>query len=603
MMRPLHAVPIAAVLLAVAAAPAEAVKAHAPMGPAAAGVIVSPQPSTPDAMPQTQISFLGVQERQLSKVSVVGSKTGRHSGHLHGYSNNRGASFIPTKPFTPGEQVGVSFDVKGATRTSRVGFHFLVGSPGTSSAPFLAPPAPSLTDNAQQFVTRPDLHPTVVTVTARVAGMAPGYEFVAPIRGPGPVPGPMFGQYGPLLLDGNGSPVWTLPAPAGQEDFNFREQTYNGAPVLTWWQGQLAPIGVGTGINLIYDDHYRQLAVVKAGNGLSADIHDFVITPQNTALITAYEPLNENLAPYGGAANATMFDSVVQEIDIKTGLVMWEWHQLGHIDLADSEAPPQANVTWDPFHVNSEQVLANGNIVISDRNTWGIYQINKATGKLIWRLGGKRSTFAQAPGAGFAWQHDAHYNAASNTVSLFDDEAAPALASQSRGLVLKLDPVARTATLAHQYVHTTPLLLAGSQGNMQTLPNGDVLVGWGAQPFLTEYTSDGQVVFDAHFVAPIESYRAFRFDWTGRPTTKPAFVAKAAGTGTALYASWNGDTETASWQFLAGSSASSLSALATVPRSGFETTTTVASAGPYFQVRALSASGRVLSQSAVIPRS
>jgi hypothetical protein len=222
---------------------------------------------------------------------------------------------------------------------------------------------------------------------------------------------------------------------------------------------------------------------------------------------------------------------------------------------------------------------------------------------LIWRLGGKKSTFALGPGAGFAWQHDARYNAASNTVSLFDDEATPPTATQSRGLVLKLDPVARTAMLAHQYTHLQPPLLTGSQGNIQTLPNGNMLVGWGAAPFLTEYTSAGQMVFDAHFVAPIESYRAFRFDWTGRPFTKPAFAAKAAPTGTALYASWNGDTETASWQFLAGSSPTSLNVVATVPRSGFETATTVQDAGPYFAVRAMTAGGRVLSQSAVVAQS
>jgi hypothetical protein len=413
----------------------------------------------------------------------------------------------------------------------------------------------------------------------------------------------MNGQFGPLLLDGNGSPAWFQPAPAGTEDFNFSEQMYNGSPVLTWWQGQLAPVGVGSGVNLIYDDHYRQVAVVKAGNGLTADLHDFIITPQNTALIMAYEPINKDLSPYGGAANGTMFDSVLQEIDIKTGLVMWEWHQLGRIDLADAEAPPQANATWDPFHVNSVQALGNGNIVISDRETWAIYEINKANGHLIWRLGGKKSTFALGPGARFTWQHDARLNAAANTVSLFDDEAAPATAPQSRGLVLKLDPIARTATVAHEYTHPQPQLLAGSQGNMQTLPNGNEFVGWGAQPFLTEYTSAGQLLFDAHFVAPIESYRAFRFDWTGKPPSKPAFVAKAGPSGTTLYASWNGDTETASWQFLAGSSPTSLAVVATVSRSGFETSTTVQDAGPYFGVRATTASGRVLSQSAVVTRS
>jgi hypothetical protein len=457
--------------------------------------------------------------------------------------------------------------------------------------------------NAQQFVSRPDLHPTAFTVTVHGAGLAAGYEFVAPIRGPTPVVGPMFGQYGPLMLDANGSPVWFQPAPTGSEDFDFSEQMYNGAPVLTWWQGRLAPIGVGVGVFFIYDDHYRKLATISAGNGLAADIHDFTITSRNTALITVYEPINKDLRPYGGAANATMFDGVLQEIDIKTGLVMWEWHDLGHISAADAEASPQPNVTWDPFHVNSVQELPDGNVVISDRDTWGIYEVNRATGKLIWRLGSKKSTFALGPGARFTWQHDAHFNPTSNTVTMFDDEALPATGPQSRGLVLKLDFKARTATVAREYDHSAPALLAGSQGNLQMLPNGNAFVGWGALPYLTEFNAAGSVVFDAHFVTPIESYRAFRFEWTGKPTTQPALVAKAGPGGTLLYVSWNGDTQTTNWQFLAGSSPSSLSVLTTVPRTGFETSTPVASAGPYFAVRALTAAGHVLSQSIAVKTS
>jgi Arylsulfotransferase (ASST) len=587
----------AAALLAAFASPAGAATRRPSTGPVAAGVIVSPQPSTPDAEPQTQISILGVARGQIKHVAVVGSSSGRHAGRIRAYSTGTGASFIPKAPFRPGEDVRVSFDIK-RTRTTHVAYHFSIGTPGTPSAPFLPPP-PTSTTNAQSFLTRPDLHPTDVAVTTAVAGVAPGYEFVAPIRGPTPVMGPMFGQYGPTILDTHGNIAWFRPAPAGVEDFNFAEQMYKGEPVLTWWEGKLSPLGVGQGVSFIYDDRYRQIATVAAGNGLSSDLHDFIITPRGTALLMAYEPLTKDLTPYGGAANAPVFDNVIQEIDIKTGLVMWEWHEFGNVDLADSESPPQAGVSWDPAHLNSIQELANGNIVISNRNTWSIDEINKATGKFTWRLGGKKSTFALAPGAGFAWQHDGRVNPDANVVTLFDDEAAPPEGPQSRGLTLKLDLRARTATAVHAYDHT-PSLLAGSQGNMQTLPNGDEFVGWGAQPAFTEFTSAGNVVFDAHFIAPIESYRAYRFQWTGHPPSRPTLVAKAGPNGTTLYVSWNGDTLTANWQFLAGASLNSLSPVATIARNGFETSTTVANAGPYFAVRALTPAGRQLSTSATV---
>lgn len=597
-MRLSRSLTLAVLLPALATTPAFAAKAHAPVGPVAAGLTVSPQPATPDAETQTQISILGVAKSQIRKVTVIGSASGRHSGRLRGYSAASGASFIPHTPFTPGEEVGVSIDLKG-TKASHVAYHFTIETPGTPSAQFLPPQPENLTLNAQQYVSRPDLHPTNVTVTQASPGLAPGYTFVAPIRGPSSVVGPMFGQYGVMILDNHGSPAFFQPSPAGVEDFDFTEAKYNGAPVLTWWEGRLAPLGVGQGVTLIYDDHYRKIATVAAGNGLSSDIHDFLISRRNTALVMAYEPLTKDLTPYGGTANAPVFDNVIQEIDIKTGLVMWEWHEFGHVDLVDSYSPPQAGVSWDPAHLNSFQELANGNLVVSNRNLSSIFEINRATGALIWRLGGKKSTFTLGPGARFAWQHDARFNPTTNVMTLFDDEAAPQEGPQSRGLALKLDFHARTATVMQEYDHT-PSLLVGSQGNMQTLPNGNELVGWGAGPAFTEFSSAGNMLFDAHFVAPIESYRAYRFEWTGRPTSRPTLVAKSAASGPTLYVSWNGDTLTASYQFLAGASPTSLTPVATVARSGFETSATVANPGPYFAVRALSASGRVLSTSVTV---
>jgi hypothetical protein len=315
--------------------------------------------------------------------------------------------------------------------------------------------------------------------------------------------------------------------------------------------------------------------------------------------VSAYTPVITDLSSAGGPKSAPLLDSIVQQIDLRTGLVMFEWHALGHVPLSASESPVPSNGTaWDYFHINSVQPTGTGSIVISARGTWAGYDISERNGGIIWTLGGKRSTFKMGPGAQFAWQHDIQLRP-DNTVTVFDDEAAPPEASQSRGLILKLDLKGHTASVAHQYTHPTPLL-SGSQGNMQTLANGDELVGWGAQPFLSEFNAAGALIFDARLPAGDESYRAFRNLWNAQPTAPPDLaVSSATGTKTA-YASWNGATDVARWQVEAGASASSLSAVGSVARNGFETAIPLTNAGPFYAVQALSSAGKVLATSKTV---
>ena len=136
---------------------------------------------------------------------------------------------------------------------------------------------------------------------------------------------------------------------------------------------------------------------------------------------------------------------------------------------------------------------------------------------------------------------------------------------------------------------------------MQLLADGRVLVGWGNLPYFSEFTPDGTLILDGQFPVGDQSYRAFTADWTGHPTGKPAVAAGAnpAG-GSTVYASWNGATELDSWTVLAGSSASRLSKVGSQQHSGFETTITVNTTGPWFAVTANDAAGNVLGQSATV---
>jgi hypothetical protein len=580
-----------AALIAAGAALASAMAAS--HGSSAPTVIVSPLPGTRDANPQTQISFLGVTASRLRDVVVVGSRSGPHSGRLAAYSTNTGGSFLPSRPFDPGESVTVSATVVGSGPPARIGTAFRVSTPYT--LPPTAPGAaiPATRANVMRFHSRHDLEPPAATITTAAADPALGDIFLAPDTGPG--------QEGPEILAPSGQLVWFDPLTPGTRAFDLKAQRYRGAPVLTWWQGQVVE-GHGQGVDVIESARYVPIATVHAGNGLHADLHDFEITSQGTAWLTAYAPQHWDLRPYGGPRNGLIDDGVVQEIDIKTGLVMYEWHAIGHVGISDTykRIPRMPTTVLDFFHLNSIDPRPNGELLISSRNTWATYLISKATGRVVWRLGGKKSSFRLGPGVRFAWQHDALMRA-DGTISLFDNEAAPAEATQSRVLDIAVDAGAHSATLVHQLTYPGQGILSESEGGVQQLANGDDFISWGQTGEVSELSAAGQLTFDMRLAPPGGTYQAFRVVWNAQPVTQPALAAAGPVHGiTQLYASWNGATGVASWRVLAGPSATSLAVIGIYPSQGFETAIAAPTTGPDVRVQALSATGALLRSSRVV---
>jgi Arylsulfotransferase (ASST) len=578
---------VAAALLALYAAGAAAPAAHAALA-------ISPLPGSSGALPSTQISFLGASASSLSSISVVGSSSGRHSGRLRSYSSATGASFVPRKPFTPGERVAVHARLRRGSHAKRLSSTFTVAQPATIPLVEFAV-GPTKASDIQSFRSEPRLRPPVVTIHHAAAGAsAPGYIFATPFIGPG--------QYGPMMFDNAGDLVWFRPLAHDEDAANFRTQIYRGQNDLTWWQGRTLNFGYGLGANVIVNANYRTVATVRAGNGLYADEHEFVVEPDGSAYLLAYSPVTTSLAPAGGPSSGIALDGVIQRIDIRTGLVMWEWHSLGHVDLSESYSKLPGNPAnpFDYFHINSLDVDVHGNLLISARNTWALYEINGRTGSISWRLGGKHSDFALGPNVAFAYQHNALWLGNGN-VSLFDDEGAPTVKAPSRGEVLALDVKRKTATLVAQFFRS-PTFVTSSQGNAQPLPGGRWMVGWGGLPNFTEFNAAGEIIFDAQLPVATPfgefSYRVYREPWNAQPLgSRPAIAARTSAGATAVYASWNGATNVASWQLLAGSHANRLSPTgATTPRSGFETTIP-APAAAFYEVRALSASGKVLGTS------
>ena len=465
--------------------------------------------------------------------------------------------------------------------------------------------APDAARGVLQFLSRPDLSPPAITVTphGQAGDGDPSYFVLTPsgypLTGPG-VPGLM-------ILDRFGQIIWYspntgFPAKHGMGRVDLQVQTYRGQPVLTWWEGQVE-LGVGYGKAIIADSSYNTIATVSGGNGLSADLHEFVITPQDTALITAVRPRSANLSALGGPAKGTALTGAILEIDIATGKVLFEWNSLDHVPVTDTYAAfsgGTAKTPFDYFHINSIAIAPDGDLLISARNTSTIYKLARPSGAVQWRLGGKRSSFQMGPGATFWFQHHVSPQGA-NTLSIFDDGGSPpAKEAQSRGILLNLDTSTMKATLRRAYTHPAGLL-AANQGSMQVLADGRVLVGWGNLPYFSEFSADGTLIMDGQFPVGDQSYRAFAADWTGHPTDKPAVAARVnpAG-GSAVYASWNGATELDTWTVLAGQTANALEKAGSQRHSGFETMITVNSAGPYFAVTAVDASGHPLGRSATV---
>lgn len=445
------------------------------------------------------------------------------------------------------------------------------------------------------------LAPAPITVLKQSPGVAPGDVFVAPKITRAGTPG----QQGPEIIDNEGRPIFFQPIVQPYQASDFRVQRYQGRPVLTYNVGQsTGGPGHSSGEDVILDRHYRQIATVSAGNGLSADQHEFRLTSDGTALITIYHAVPYDLSAYGGPVNGQVYDGIAQEIDIATGKVVSQWDSLSHVPLSDSyiPVPTNPNTPWDYFHINAVNPDTDGSLLISGRGTSTIYKVNHQTGAIIWRLGGKQSDFQLGPGARFTGQHVALPETGEpDTYRLFDNGngGGPATGLPSRVIDIKLDLQAKTATLDSSLQHPDGLI-SNSQGNSQRLPFGHLFVGWGNVGRFSEFDSTGNLIWDGQVPAGYDSYRAYRSPWIGKPLTKPTAVATRSGSNTEVDAIWNGATEVNRWLVLAGSQRHHLDPIESSAWDGLDTAIDIHSSSPYVAVVALDDHGRTIGRSPAV---
>jgi hypothetical protein len=528
---------------------------------------VSPRPGSQYISPGTTIAIRPgevLDEKTVNSdlFTVTGTQSGSHRGSAILSDDKKTVIFKPLQPFAKGEKVYVVVNPGFKTITGRtindLSFSFTILLREVALPPDLArslldahpqaaaPDQPNIqSPSAQQFVTLPPDYPPL-TVTTAPNGTADGDIFLAPFAG-----NVLTTTYA-LILDQSGQPVYYKKLAGVTTDFKKQPDGR-----LTYYNG---------GIFYAMDSSYNIVDTYQAGNGYPTDLHDLQVLPNGHALLLIYNPQVVDMSQIisGGYQNAAVVGLMIQELDTSKNVV-FEWRSWDHFLITDT----QVSLTTpdvDYVHGNAVELDSDGNLLISSRNMSEITKINRQTGDIIWRWGGKRNqfTFVNDPAPDFGAQHDIRRQP-NGHVTFFDNRWS----TYSRAVEYQLDENAKIATLVWEYRHT-PDVWAPFMGNTQRLNNGNTLIGWGGVPLVTEVKSDGSKVFELN-LAPNVNYRAFRFPWHGYPTTQPTLVIQTTTFTTTLTYSWNGATDIDSYRVYGGNQYNPTTLIMIQPKAGFET--------------------------------
>ncbi|KKK14755.1 hypothetical protein AOCH_005521 [Aspergillus ochraceoroseus] len=427
---------------------------------------------------------------------------------------------------------------------------------------------------------------------------------------------------GPTILDQNGHLVWTKHY--GQI-YNLDVYAYQGEDYLTFWAGDDTLGGHGDGTYYMLDSSYNEAYKIRGPNGLPADLHEFHITRNGTAVFTVYDIISADLRPVGGPKRGWIWDGTFVEVDIETGELLFEWHASEHFDLTEftqtrDSVGDSYDHPWDFFHINSVDKDAEGNFLISALYTDHLTYIDGHTGDIIWRLGGSHSNFkdlSDGAASNFTWQHHARFQDNDAAITVFDNVARDKhpIKHSSRGLYLDIDQTKMTVKIRHEYWNSHHAVTPQTQGSLQLLDSGHVFVGYGLNAAWTEFTIDGKELCHVHFgpqssfgTGSLASYRIAKRSWTGYPRTTPDFEIH----GYEAAVSWNGATEVTTW-VLEGANAAvptknnepsdHFEFLTALPKTGFETIISIPphTTQAFLRVKAVNAAGFILGTTATLP--
>lgn len=573
-------------------------------------IYISPRPFSADVSARTSIAIRADQSLQEASVrperfQVIGAQSGMHSGRAVLSYDQRTALFYPEQPFAPSEQVSVSIDsglrttagsaVVGTSYTLQVSpkplADYVVNSPlslasenpNRAGAP---QPTKSIVLASQTTYKTVPVNLPYWSVLTNKAGVAPGNIFIAPATFP---PFINTNPFMLLILNRAGELVYYQPM---RSNFAANDLKVQSNGMLSYYNPEL-------GEYVLMDNTYTRQRVIKAGNGYTTDNHELQMLSNGNVLLMIYNYRAVDLTSIGGLSNAIVADLIIQEIDPNDNVV-FEWNSKDYFAISGTYQPIIGQTNIDYVHGNAIEPDSDGNLLISSRHLAEITKINRQTGAIIWRMGGKNNQFTFLNSDMFYYQHDIR-RLANGHITLFNNRADKT-PIYSRAEEYIIDEVNKITSLTWSY-QSYLQAYSFAMGNTQRLSNGNTVIGWGSGvPAFTEITTSGSVVFELALESPMLNYRAFKFPWVGYPVTKPALVAELENSDVAVYTSWNGATEVVSWRVEAGSSPGSLAMATTQARVGFETRiplSGVVANTCYFRTTALDASGTTLGQSPI----
>jgi hypothetical protein len=484
---------------------------------------VSPLPDARFVLPQSNLIVRAggpVDPASLSPdlFAVSGSRSGPHDGTVALSDDGRTILFTPAVPFAWGEEVtwrlkggarladgrpllpySARFTTSGAGRSDPALLATAVTLSSEGAEPFPSGPAPMLPSAPGSLGAAADTLPEdFPTLTRTVTGTpSPGSLFLCSIN-----LADVSYRSTLIIADDDGHPLFYRKLPGRGLDFKRQPD------------GRLTYFDTASGCYYAMDAHYSIVDSFRCGNGYTTDLHDLQVLPDGHALLISYDPQKVDMSAVvpGGDPSATVTGAVIQELD-RARNVVFQWRSWDHFQITDATHADFTAPILDYVHANAVELDRDGNLLLSCRHMDEITKINRETGELIWRLGGKNNqfTFVNDP-IQFSHQHDIR-RLPNGDITLFDNGFfhTPTF---SRAVEYRLDEDAHVATLTWQYAPQPPVI-AYATGSVQRLPSGNTLIGWGSawSPTLTEVTPTGEKVTELVFPGGVTTYRAFRFEW------------------------------------------------------------------------------------------
>jgi hypothetical protein len=458
--------------------------------------------------------------------SVQGTVSGVHAGRTILSDDESTLLFEPLTPFAAGETVHAALRSGIVTREGRalesIEFSFTVSPLSTFARQMLMPPLSGdriRTGTSVSPSVRLPLKPLRKSVAdtlpagfparqvSQSTGIAPGHLFLATFKIAEAGNHLNFISLVPsenqylMVLDNIGNPMFYRKMPSMSTDFKLQMNGF-----LTYYDNS-------TFAYYELDSSYAVIDSFRCGNGYKTDLHDLRVLPDGHQLMLGYDPEMVDMSTVvpGGDPSATVIGAVVQELD-RNKHVVFQWRTFDHFKVTDATQEDLTSHTIDYVHPNTIEIDTDGNILLSSRHMDEITKIDRKTGSIIWRWGGKNNQFKYfGDSVGFSHQHTIR-RSPTGTLTMLDNGnyRSPAY---SRVVEYAMDESAKSVRLVWQYRHK-PDLFAIAMGSVERLQNGNTLVGWGTtNPAVTEVRPDGSTAFELRLPDSIASYRVFRAPW------------------------------------------------------------------------------------------